>query len=151
MLELLFPLSITLAIEVPIYLLMKWKDLKLFTVASIANLVLNLFMNILLTTVMANESLFNYYLFLSLYEIGTTFAETIIITLICKIKFKNTLFHAFVANLSSLTVGILLNDANNLFITRIVLTIIFFSAFALVEVITIIHFVKTNKKENAIK
>ncbi len=145
MLELLFPLAITLAIEVPIYLLMRWRNLKLFIVASVSNIVLNLLMNILLTRFSGND----YYLFLGLYEVLTTLVEALIIFLVCKSKYIETLLHALAANMTSFIVGLLLNYLYDLQALIVVLTILFFAAYAFVGAITVIHYVKTRGKENA--
>jgi len=145
----LFPLSITLAVEVPIYLLLKWRDLKLFITASVANLILNPLMNSLLLLIFADKGKVPFYSFLISYEILTTIVEALIIYLVCKIPFKKTILFALLANLSSYLVGLLMNNLCDRVALRIVLTILFLSIFAFIEIITIIHYVKTNKKENA--
>ena len=88
MLELLFPLSITLAIEVPIYLLINWRDLKLFVTASVSNLVLNLLMNCILYFAIGQHNSSEYYSFLVFFEIATTLVESLIIFLVIRCKYK---------------------------------------------------------------
>ena len=151
MLELLFPLSITLAIEVPIYLLLKWRDLKLFVTASVSNLVLNLLMNSILYFAIGPHNSELYYGFLVFFEIFTTVIESLIIFFVMKCKYKEAVLHAFVANLTSLLVGLALNNLYDFYTLRIVLTLFFLSVFVFIEIITIIHYVKTHKKENAIE
>ena len=142
MLEILFPLSVTLAIEVPIYLLLKWRDLKLFIVASVLNLILNPLMNYALYYIQAIIP--NYYIALISLEIMTTLIESLVIFLFMRIKYWKVLLFAVAANSASLLVGYLLQPAYRTKITIIVLMVIFLSFFLFIEVLTILSFAKNN-------
>ena len=101
----LFPLSLTLLIETIIYMFLKWGDIKLFVVASVANIVLNTTMNLILLSITDATA---YYIVLISYEIGTTLVEALIITLFMRFKFWKTLLFAVLANGVSYLVGLLL-------------------------------------------
>lgn len=146
MLEILFPLSLTLAIETPIYLILKWRDFKLFVVASVLNLILNPIMNIILLLYIDNQSA--YYLFLTLYEIGTTLVESLVIFLFMRFKYWKVLLIAIGANGTSLLVGILMQPVYNTIVTILVLTIFFFSVFIFLEVLTLLSFVRNNRQSH---
>ena len=139
----LFPLSLTLLIETVIYMFLKWGDIKLFLVVSIANLVLNTTMNFILLSI---SDINTYNIVLISYEIGTTLVEALMIFLFMRFKFWKVLLFAIAANGASFLMGFLLRDAYQTRITIIVLTIIFFALFLAFETVMIfIHFRKVHK------
>lgn len=128
--DILLALSITLMVELLIISLFFFKDIKVFISLSLANIVLNLTMNLLIR-LMSND--FAYYLFLVLFEIGTVVVEALVLIFICKKSVIKSLLISLLANSSSLSVGLLINSFNPdnktkmiLFITFVVIyTIIF--------------------------
>lgn len=139
----LFPLSLTLLIETVIYMFLKWGDIKLFLVVSIANLVLNTTMNFILLSI---SDINTYNIVLISYEIGTTLVEALIIFLFMRFKFWKVLLFAIAANGASFLMGFLLRDVYQTRTTIIVLTIIFFALFLVFEAAMIfIHSRKVHK------
>ncbi len=139
----LFPLSLTLLIETVIYMFLKWGDIKLFVVASVANIVLNTTMNLILLSITDATA---YYIVLISYEIGTTLVEALIITLFMRFKFWKTLLFAVLANGVSYLVGLLLQPVYQTRTTIIVLTIVFLALYLAFEVVTIIFYSKKANK-----
>ncbi len=139
----LFPLSVTLLIETVIYMFLKWGDIKLFVVASVANIVLNTTMNLILLSITDATA---YYIVLISYEIGTTLVEALIITLFMRFKFWKTLLFAVLANGVSYLVGLLLQPVYQTRTTIIVLTIVFLTLYLAFEVVTIIFYSKKANK-----
>ena len=139
----LFPLSLTLLIETVIYMFLKWSDIKLFLVVSIANLVLNTTMNFILLSI---SDINTYNIVLISYEIGTTLVEALIITLFMRFKFWKTLLFAVLANGVSYLVGLLLQPVYQTRTTIIVLTIVFLALYLAFEVVTIIFYSKKANK-----
>ena len=101
-LSIIFPLSITLAFETGIYMILKHKDLKLFIVVSVLNVLLNPTMNIGLSFI-GDRTL--YQIILLICEVATIFIESIVIYLFMKIKYPKVLFFAFIANVLSFLIG----------------------------------------------
>ena len=66
--EIIFALAITLAIEVNLYMILDYKNLKLFVVVSIINIITNSSMNLILLTIRSD---FYYYLILSIFDLRT--------------------------------------------------------------------------------
>ncbi len=139
----LFPFSLTLLIETIIYMFLKWGDIKLFVVASVANIVLNTTMNLILLSITDATA---YYIVLISYEIGTTLVEALIITLFMRFKFWKTLLFAVLANGVSYLVGLLLQPVYQTRTTIIVLTIVFLALYLAFEVVTIIFYSKKANK-----
>lgn len=139
----LFPLSLTLLIETIIYMFLKWGDIKLFVVASVANIVLNTTMNLILLSI---TDAIAYYIVLISYEIGTTLVEALIITLFMRFKFWKTLLFAVLANGVSYLVGLLLQPVYQTRTTIIVLTIVFLALYLAFEVVTIFFYSKKANK-----
>lgn len=139
----LFPLLLTLLIETIIYMFLKWGDIKLFVVASVANIVLNTTMNLILLSITDATA---YYIVLISYEIGTTLVEALIITLFMRFKFWKTLLFAVLANGVSYLVGLLLQPVYQTRTTIIVLTIVFLALYLAFEVVTIIFYSKKVNK-----
>ena len=139
----LFPLSLTLLIEIVIYMFLKWGDLKLFIVASLANIVLNPVMNFILLS-MTDVKI--YYIFLISYEIGTTLLEALIIFLFTRIKFPKVLLFAIAANLASYLMGYAFKGIYQTKVTIIVATIVLFVLYLAFEAFTIIYHSRKNTK-----
>lgn len=139
----LFPLSLTLLIETVIYMFLKWGDLKLFIVVSLANIVLNPVMNFILLS-MTDVKI--YYIFLISYEIGTTLLEALIIFLFTRIKFPKVLLFAIAANLASYLMGFAFKGIYQTKITIIVATIVLFVLYFAFEAFTIIYHSRKNAK-----
>ena len=121
--NILFPLAITLSIETGIYMILKHKDMRLFIVVSVLNLLLNLGMNFYLSNV-SDE--FYYWLFLSIYEVLTVIVETLVIFAIFRFKFWKVLLISFIANASSFGIGMALIPLYETKITIIVICSLFF-------------------------
>ena len=139
----LFPLSLTLLIETVIYMFLKWGDLKLFIVVSLANIVLNPVMNFILFSITDAKV---YYVFLFSYEIGTTLLEALIIFLFTRIKFPKVLLFAIVANLASYLMGFAFKGIYQTKVTIIVATIVLFVLYLAFEAFTIIYHSRNDTK-----
>ena len=142
--NILFPLSITLAIETGIYMIIKHRDMKLFIVVSLLNLVLNPTMNIVLTYVIRDK--FYYYLFLTTFEIATIVIESLIIWHFIKVKYLKALVFAIIANAASFGVGYCLQFAFQTKITIIVLTSLFFAIYLVTYLVVFFSFCKQQRK-----
>ena len=128
--EIILALAITLAIEVNFYMILDYKNLKLFVVVSIINIITNSSMNLILLT---TRSDFYYYLILSIFEVSVVFLEALVVTLILKYKYTSSLLFSFIANTSSFLVGLLINQIvktnTAMIITIIIFIIIYFVGF----------------------
>ena len=120
--EIILALAITLAIEVNLYMILDFKNLKLFIVVSIVNIITNSSMNLILLT---TRSDFYYYLILSIFEVSVVFLEALVVTLILKYKYTSSLLFSFIANTSSFLVGLLINQIVKTNIAMIIAIIIF--------------------------
>lgn len=101
--NILFPLSITLLFETSIYMILNYRSLKLFFVASLMNIILNVSMNLLLSITRIPDE---YYVVVAVYEVCTLFAESIILWITMRIKYWKTLLFSFLANSTSFWVGL---------------------------------------------
>ena len=124
--NILFPLAITLSIETGIYMILKHRDMRLFIVVSVLNLILNMGMNFYLSSV-SDE--FQYWLFLSIFEVLTVVVETLVIFAIFQFKFWKVLLISFIANASSFGIGMALIPLYETKITIIVICSLFFFVF----------------------
>ena len=120
--DVLLALFITLAVELSIISLFFFKDIRVFFSLSIANIVLNLTMNLLIR-LMPND--FAYYLFLVLFEIGVVILEALVLIFICKKSVIRSLLISLLANASSLSIGLLINSFNPDNKTKMILFITF--------------------------
>ena len=120
--EIILALAITLAIEVNLYMILDYKNLKLFVVVSIINIITNSSMNLILLT---TRSDFYYYLILSIFEVSVVFLEALVVTLILKYKYTSSLLFSFIANTSSFLVGLLINQIVKTNTAMIIAIIIF--------------------------
>ena len=128
--EIILALAITLAIEVNLYMILDYKNLKLFVVVSIVNIITNSSMNLIL---LSTRSGFYYYLILSIFEVSVVFLEALVVTLILKYKYTSSLLFSFIANTSSFLVGLLINQIvktnTAMIIAIIIFMVIYFSGF----------------------
>ena len=128
--EIILALAITIAIEVNLYMILDYKNLKLFVVVSIINIITNSSMNLIL---LSTRSDFYYYLILSIFEVSVVFLEALVVTLILKYKYTSSLLFSFIANTSSFLVGLLINQIvktnTAVIIAIIVFMIIYFAGF----------------------
>ena len=104
--NILFPLSITLLFETSIYIILNRRSVKLFLIASIMNILLNVSMNLILSITRTPDEFF---VVVAVYEVGTLFAESIILWITMRIKYWKTLLFSFLANATSFGVGLILN------------------------------------------
>ena len=118
-LSIIFPLALTLVIETGLYMILKHRDLKLFLVVSIMNVVLNPIMNLIL--IHFGDTQLKYWLILSIGEISTTLIESLIVFMFMRFKYLKILLFAFIANLASFLIGLALQP---LFENKVLLTII---------------------------
>ena len=130
--EIILALAITLAIEVNLYMILDYKNLKLFVVVSIINIITNSSMNLIL---LSTRSDFYYYLILSIFEVSVVFLEALVVTLILKYKYTSSLLFSFIANTSSFLVGLLINQIvktnTAMIIAIIIFMVIYFTGFVL--------------------
>lgn len=142
--NIILSLMITLAVEVNIYLLLNNKSLKLFTVATVMNIVLNLTMNIILTKL---PDLFWYLLILGIYEVATIFVEALIVHFICKYPFIVCLILSTCANVASFIAGVLVYRFANLEIKRTIILIVCIVIYFLDVAWIAYHTAKNYKKD----
>ena len=128
--EIILALAITIAIEVNLYMILDYKNLKLFVVVSIINIITNSSMNLIL---LSTRSDFYYYLILSIFEVSVVFLEALVVTLILKYKYTSSLLFSFIANTSSFLVGLLINQIvktnTAMIIAIIIFMVIYFTGF----------------------
>ena len=130
--NIILALAITLAIEANLYMLLDYKNIKLFILVSLINIVSNVSMNILLWFLKSDAL---YYTILAIYEIGTVFIEALIVNLILKYKYTSALLFSFLANLASFITGLLVNHivkTNTAMIMSIIIfMVIYYIGFAI--------------------
>lgn len=120
--EIILALMITLAIEVNIYIFLDKKNIFLWLASTIMNIVLNVSMNLLIYLV---TSEYGQIIYLICFEIGTFIVEALILFLIFKYKLWKCFLFAFIANLVSLLIGLLVNRWVVQDRTKIILLIVF--------------------------
>ena len=130
--EIILALAITLAIEVNLYMILDYKNLKLFIVVSIINITTNSSMNLILLT---TRNDFYYYLILSIFEVSVVFLEALVVTIILKYKYTSSLLFSLIANVSSFLMGLLINQIvktnTAVIIAIIVFMVIYFIGFGI--------------------
>lgn len=143
----LLPLAITLALETGIYMILKHRDFKLLVVVSLLNIILNPLMNIGLCYITDNTL---YWVILSLSEIATVLLEAAVITLIFKMRFTKVLLFAFLANLLSFSVGLILffTPIYQTKIAAIIVTGLFFSVYLFTYGFTLTSFILNYRHRN---
>lgn len=143
--DILLPLSITLVIETGIYMILKHKDLKLFVVVSLMNVVLNLGMNIALH--FAHDEA-TYWMFLTFFEVVTIVLESVILMLAMKFLFLRCLLFSIHANVISFAVGVLLLPVYEMKITPIILSVIFLLIYLVTFGVVLFSAVRSHAKRN---
>ena len=119
----IFPLITTLVLETGIYMILKHRDLKLFFVVSIMNLLLNPTMNFIL--IIFGKDHLSYWLILSIGEVLTTLIESLIIYLFMKFKYLKILLFAVIANAASFVAGLLLDPIYDYNVVLIIVMVVF--------------------------
>lgn len=145
--NLILPLSITLAIETGIYMILKHKNLKLFFVVSILNLILNPLMNVGLSYI---EEKLIYYLVLSASEIATTLIESLVVYLFIKEKYLKVLLYAAIANITSFLIGFVLTftPIYQTRITIIVIVVLLLSVYLFTYIVTLLAFMRNYRNRD---
>ena len=141
-LSILFPLAVTLTIETGLYMILKHRDLKLFLVVGIMNLILNPTMNIVL--LLYGDTQLKYWIILIVGEISTTLIESLIVFLFMKYKYLKILLFAFIANIGSFLVGLALEPLFGNKTLLIISTIIFMACYIAIYLVVLIPFLKKN-------
>ena len=121
LLDILFPLAITLLVEPIATAFMNRLDKRVFIASFGANLLLNPLMNILLLS----YAEIHYWVFLGIFECVSVLVESIVLASIGKVSVKKALLFAFIANLLSFGVGLLLNPIVMKRGVELTLTIVF--------------------------
>ncbi len=143
-LSIIFPLAVTLVIETGLYMILKHRDLKLFLVVGVMNLVLNTTMNIVL--LLCGDTQLKYWLILIIGEVSTTFIESLIVYLFMRFKYLKILLFAVIANLGSFLVGLALEPLFGNKILLIIATIIFLTCYIAIYLVVLISFFKKNRE-----
>lgn len=143
-LSIIFPLAVTLVIETGLYMILKHRDLKLFLVVGVMNLVLNTTMNIVL--LLCGDTQLKYWLILIIGEVSTTFIESLIVYLFMRFKYLKILLFAVIANLGSFLVGLALEQLFGNKTLLIIATIIFLTCYIAIYLVVLISFFKKNRQ-----
>lgn len=141
-LSLIFPLAVTLLIETGIYMILKHRDLKLFLVVSLMNLVLNPTMNIIL--LLFGDTQLKYWIILILGEILTTVIESLIVFLFMKFKYLKILLFAVTANLASFLLGLALEPLYGSKTLIIIFSIVFLLGYLAIYLVVLVSTIKKN-------
>ena len=134
-----FHLFLTLAIELLIYLFMDKFRLKTFITMGVANLVLNLTMNV----IAMNIKTYNAYLtFIIIAEVSVFVIESCIYYLFTKKPIWYCLLASLAANSTSLAIGYIFNQTTLIYKNDVVitLTVIFALIFGIESVISLVLF-----------
>ena len=142
-LMILFPLAITLLIETGIYMILKHKDLKLFLVVSIMNLLLNPLMNIAL--IYLGKDAISYWVTLSVSEVLTILIESLIVLIFMKFKYHKILLFAFIANLVSFLIGLAVDPIYDHRIVLMIVTIMCILGYLAIYTVVFISFIRENQ------
>ena len=139
------PLVITLSLETGIYMILKHRDMKLFIIAFLLNLVLNVSMNIGLSYI---NNIVIYWTVLSISEVLTIGIESLVITLLMKMKYLKVLIFAVIANITSFVVGLLIQPVYQTKITAYVVCGVFLSVYLLTYGFTLSAFILNYRNRN---
>lgn len=121
-------------------------SIKLFLIASIMNVLLNVTMNLILSLPLPLEAYFG---ILVIYEIGTIFAEAVIIWKTMGIKFFKTLLYSLIANSASFLIGVLVGERLRAKETEMmIVSIILYSLYLLLFAFVLLSFIRANHKVN---
>ena len=121
-------------------MILKHRDLKLLLVVSLMNLILNPAMNIIFYYAIPDEK--TYWIALAIAEVSTTLIESLIVFLLMRFKYPKVLLFAFLANLASLVVGLLLRPVYETKTTIIVLTSLFFLGYLFAYIFVLVSFTR---------
>ena len=143
-LSIIFPLAVTLVIETGLYMILKHRDLKLFLVVGVMNLVLNTTMNIVL--LLCGDTQLKYWLILIIGEVSTTFIESLIVYLFMRFKYLKILLFAVIANLGSFLVGLALEPLFGNKTLLIIVTVVFLLIYIAIYLVVLITFFKKNRQ-----
>ena len=143
-LSIIFPLAVTLVIETGLYMILKHRDLKLFLVVGVMNLVLNTTMNIIL--LLCGDTQFKYWLILIIGEVSTTFIESLIVYLFMRFKYLKILLFAVIANLGSFLVGLALEPLFGNKTLLIIVTVVFLLIYIAIYLVVLISFFNKNRE-----
>lgn len=143
-LSIIFPLAVTLVIETGLYMILKHRDLKLFLVVGVMNLVLNTTMNIVL--LLCGDTQLKYWLILIIGEVSTTFIESLIVYLFMRFKYLKILLFAVIANLGSFLVGLALEPLFGNKTLLIIVTVVFLLIYIAIYLVVLISFFKKNRQ-----
>ena len=143
-LSIIFPLAVTLVIETGLYMILKHRDLKLFLVVGVMNLVLNTTMNIIL--LLCGDTQLKYWLILIIGEVSTTFIESLIVYLFMRFKYLKILLLAVIANLGSFLVGLALEPLFGNKTVLIIATIIFLTCYIAIYLVVLVSFFNKNRE-----
>ena len=143
--NIILALSITLAIELIVISIFFFKDIKTFLVMSLANIILNVSMN-LLSLLMTSVN--NYRIFLIIYEIMTFIIEALILIYILKKKKTIGYLASFLANGASFGIGILMNNLAKETKITIILIVIFASIYSITFLVNLFFYLLDKNKAN---
>lgn len=146
-LSIIFPLSITLVVETGLYMILKHRDLKLFLVVSIMNLVLNPTMNVII--LLCGDTQIKYWIILIASEVLTTLIESVIVFLFMRFKYLKILLFAFIANLASFLIGFALEPLYGNKMLLIILTIVFLVTYLAMYAVVILLNIKKNMRNES--
>ena len=149
MLSIVFSLAITLCVETFVYMFLKPRDLKLFLIVSGLNIVLNVTMNVALIYAIKDQTI--YWIILISYELLTTCIEAFVITILMKFRFLAVLLFAFIANLSSFLIGLVLAPVNDHLVAQIILIIVFFLGYLAIYLSVLFKTIKDNRAKNSLE
>lgn len=144
--NIILPLSITLAFETGIYMILKYRDIKLFIVVSLLNLILNPVMNLTLASI-DNKVIYTIVLYSS--EIATILIESLVIYLVCKFKFLKVLLFALIANATSFIIGVLVFPLYQTKIAAIIVSSLFFAVYLFTFAFLLFVLVRNHNNSNS--
>ena len=137
------PLLLTLFIETGIYMILKHRDLKLFLVVGIMNLLLNSTMNILLW--LFGDTQLKYWLILIVGEVLTTLIESLIVYLFMKFKYLKILLFAFIANVSSFLIGLAIEPIYDNKVVLLITSILCLLGYLISYAVVFVTFIRKNQ------
>ena len=137
------PLLLTLFIETGLYMILKHRDLKLFLIVGIMNLLLNPTMNLLLW--FFGDTQLNYWLILIVGEVLTTLIESLIVYLFMKFKYLKILLFAFIANASSFFIGLAIEPIYDNKTALLIVSILCLLGYLISYAIVLLTFIRKNQ------
>lgn len=137
------PLLLTLFIETGLYMILKHRDLKLFLIVGIMNLLLNPTMNLLLW--FFGDTQLNYWLILIVGEVLTTLIESLIVYLFMKFKYLKILLFAFIANVSSFLIGLAIEPIYDNKVVLLITSILCLLGYLISYAVVFVAFIRKNQ------